>query len=89
MNNLWRELRTGPDCPEFVYAIVETPKGARNKLEYNIESGVLVLNRVFEVYKDLEGALGKPIGWEDASAARQAIQRAVGTFGERFAMKGL
>lgn len=46
MNNLWRELRTGPDCPEIVSAIVEIPKGARNKLEYNIESGVIVLNRV-------------------------------------------
>jgi len=180
MNNLWRELRTGPDCPEIVYAIVEIPKGARNKLEYNIESGVIVLNRVlfsslhypgdyglipqtfaedgepldilimtgeptfpgcviqarpvgifrmldgglqddkvlavpatdplfadyrdlgdvpphflreaahfFEVYKDLEGVRGKPIGWEDAAAAKREIERAVGIFGARFAMKGL
>lgn len=180
MNNLWRELRTGPDSPEIIYAIVETPKGERNKMEYNIENGVLVLNRVlfsslhypgdyglipqtfyddgepmdilimtgeptfpgcviqarpvgifrmldrdvqddkvlavpatdplfahyrdladippnflkevshfFEVYKDLEGARAKPIGWEDAAVAKREIQRAVGIYAERFAMKGL
>jgi len=180
MNNLWRELRTGPSWPEIVYTIVEIPKGERNKLEYNIESGVIVLNRVlssslhypgdyglipqtfcddeepldilimtgeptfpgcviqarpvgifrmldgdqqddkvlavpatdplftgyrdlgdipphflrevahfFEVYKDLEGERAKPIGWEDATAAKREIQRAVAIFAERFAMKGL
>jgi inorganic pyrophosphatase len=45
VNNLWLELRTGPKTPDIVYAIVETPKGQRDKTEYNINSGVLVLNR--------------------------------------------
>jgi inorganic pyrophosphatase len=29
--NLWRELEPGPRIPEVVYAIVEIPKGSRNK----------------------------------------------------------
>jgi len=43
----------------------------------------------FVVYKDLEGVRGKPIGWEGAAAAKREIERAVGIFGERFAMKDL
>jgi inorganic pyrophosphatase len=45
VNNLWLELRMGPKAPDIVYAIVETPKGERNKTEYNINDGVLVLKR--------------------------------------------
>jgi len=46
MQNLWRELRPGPNVPNVVYTIVEIPKGSRNKYEYNKESGVIVLDRV-------------------------------------------
>jgi inorganic pyrophosphatase len=46
MQNLWRELRPGPDVPNVVYTIVEIPKGSRNKYEYNKENGVIVLDRV-------------------------------------------
>jgi len=46
MQNLWRELRPGPSVPEVVYAIIEIPKGSRNKYEYHKESGVIVLDRV-------------------------------------------
>jgi inorganic pyrophosphatase len=46
MQNLWRELRPGPKVPETVYAIIEIPKGSRNKYEYNKENGVIVLDRV-------------------------------------------
>jgi inorganic pyrophosphatase len=46
MQNLWRELRPGPKVPEVVYAIIEIPKGSRNKYEYNKENGVIVLDRV-------------------------------------------
>ena len=46
MQNLWRELRPGPKVPDIVYAIVEIPKGSRNKYEYNKENGVIVLDRV-------------------------------------------
>ncbi len=46
MQNLWRELRPGPKIPDIVYAIIEIPKGSRNKYEYNKENGVIVLDRV-------------------------------------------
>ena len=46
MQNIWRELRTGPDVPEVVYVIVEIPKGSRNKYEYQKANGVIFLDRV-------------------------------------------
>ena len=46
MQNLWRELRPGPKVPDTIYAIIEIPKGSRNKYEYNKENGVIVLDRV-------------------------------------------
>lgn len=46
MQNLWRELRSGPNVPEVVYTIVEIPKGSRNKYEYQKANGVIFLDRV-------------------------------------------
>ena len=34
MDNLWRQLSTGPKAPDTIYAIIEIPKGSRNKYEY-------------------------------------------------------
>jgi inorganic pyrophosphatase len=39
-------LPIGDDAPNVVNAIVEIPKGSRNKYEYNIELGVFQLDRV-------------------------------------------
>ncbi|MCS6845634.1 MAG: inorganic diphosphatase [Caldilineales bacterium] len=180
MQNLWRELRTGPQVPEVIYAIVEIPKGSRNKYEYQKVNGVIFLDRVlyssmvypgdyglipqtfypdgdpldilvmvseptfpgciiqarpiglfrmmdrdvedakvlavpatdplfhdyhdlddvpkgylnevahfFEVYKDLEGQRTRPIGWEDAAAAKQEILKSVALYKERFGLKEL
>ncbi|MGQ9489785.1 MAG: inorganic diphosphatase [Anaerolineae bacterium] len=46
IQNLWRELRPGPKVPDVVYAIIEIPKGSRNKYEFNKDAGVIVLDRV-------------------------------------------
>lgn len=46
MQNVWRELRPGPNVPDIIYAIIEIPKGSRNKYEYNKEHGVIKLDRV-------------------------------------------
>ncbi len=46
MTNLWHDLDTGPDTPEVVYAIIEIPKGSRNKYEYGKRLGVIKLDRV-------------------------------------------
>lgn len=42
----WKDLPTGPDVPEVVYAVIEIPKGSRNKYEYSKELGDYMLDRV-------------------------------------------
>lgn len=44
--NLWKELEVGPKPPEVVNVIVEVPKGARNKYEYDWRVGTILLDRV-------------------------------------------
>jgi inorganic pyrophosphatase len=46
VQNLWRELRPGPKVPDIIYAIIEIPKGSRNKYELHKDSGMIVLDRV-------------------------------------------
>ena len=46
MIHLWHELSPGPQPPEIVYAVVEVPKGSRNKYEYAKRAGVIKLDRV-------------------------------------------
>lgn len=44
--DLWHDLPSGPDYPNLINAIVEIPKGSRNKYEYSKEHGTLMLDRV-------------------------------------------
>lgn len=44
--NLWHDIESGPELPEVVYAVVEVPKGSRNKYEYSKKTGVIHLDRV-------------------------------------------
>lgn len=44
--HLWHNLASGPNAPETVYAVVEVPKGNRNKYEYSKTAGVIKLDRV-------------------------------------------
>ncbi|MEQ9031693.1 MAG: inorganic diphosphatase, partial [Aggregatilineales bacterium] len=44
--HLWHNLASGPDTPNVVYAVVEVPKGSRNKYEYSKTAGVIKLDRV-------------------------------------------
>ena len=44
--HLWHNLSSGPKAPETVYAVVEVPKGNRNKYEYSKTAGVIRLDRV-------------------------------------------
>lgn len=46
MLHLWHNLTPGPDAPTVVYAVIETPKGSRNKYEYSKSAGVIKLDRV-------------------------------------------
>jgi inorganic pyrophosphatase len=42
----WRDLAPGPNPPEHVTAVIEIPRGSRNKYELDKESGMLRLDRV-------------------------------------------
>ncbi|MDX1992306.1 MAG: inorganic diphosphatase [bacterium] len=44
--HLWHNLAPGPQPPDIVYAVVEVPKGSRNKYEYSKRAGVIKLDRV-------------------------------------------
>lgn len=44
--HLWHNLSAGPDSPRTVYAVIEVPKGSRNKYEYSKAAGVIKLDRV-------------------------------------------
>jgi inorganic pyrophosphatase len=46
VQHLWHNLTPGPDAPNVVYAVVEVPKGSRNKYEYSKSAGVIKLDRV-------------------------------------------
>ena len=43
---LWKNIVSGPAPPEIVYAIIECPKGTRNKYELSKNSNLLILDRV-------------------------------------------
>jgi inorganic pyrophosphatase len=44
--HLWHDLNSGPQAPEIIYAVIEVPKGSRNKYEYSKRAGVIKLDRV-------------------------------------------
>lgn len=44
--NLWKDIPSGPSAPEILYAVVEIPKGSRNKYEYDKDMEAFALDRV-------------------------------------------
>lgn len=44
--HLWHNLGSGPKAPDIIYAVIEVPKGSRNKYEYSKSAGVIKLDRV-------------------------------------------
>jgi inorganic pyrophosphatase len=44
--NLWKDLKTGPSVPDVIYAVIEIPKGSRNKYEYDKDMEAFALDRV-------------------------------------------
>jgi len=44
--HLWHNLSPGPNPPDIIYAVIEVPKGSRNKYEYSKKAGVIKLDRV-------------------------------------------
>ncbi|HUT80892.1 MAG TPA: inorganic diphosphatase [Candidatus Bathyarchaeia archaeon] len=46
MPNLWTDVIPGPNPPELVYAVIETPQGSKNKFEFDKEIMAIYLDRV-------------------------------------------
>ena len=44
--NLWTELNPGSEFPEVINAVIEIPKGSRNKYEYDKDIEAFALDRV-------------------------------------------
>ncbi len=44
--NLWKDIPPGPSAPEVVYAVIEIPRGSRNKYEYDKKKEAFTLDRV-------------------------------------------
>jgi inorganic pyrophosphatase len=45
-HDLWHDIPPGAKAPDVVYAVVEIPRGSRNKYEYDKHLGVITLSRV-------------------------------------------
>ncbi|MCJ7478984.1 MAG: inorganic diphosphatase [Candidatus Nanohaloarchaeota archaeon QJJ-7] len=58
MKDDWRDLPAGPDVPEVVWAMIEIPKGSRNKYEYSKEMGKYILDRVLHSPMHYPGEYG-------------------------------
>ena len=46
MTNLWTDVKPGPNPPEIVYAVIETPQGSKNKFEFDKDIMAIYLDRV-------------------------------------------
>ena len=46
MTNPWHDIHYGNEAPDMVTAIIEIPKGSKNKYELDKESGLLIVDRV-------------------------------------------
>lgn len=44
--HLWHDLDAGPDIPNVIHAVIEIPRGSRNKYELHKPTGGLKLDRV-------------------------------------------
>ncbi|NPA48291.1 MAG: inorganic diphosphatase [Thermococci archaeon] len=44
--NPFHDIEPGPDVPDVVYAVIEIPRGSRNKYELDKKSGLIKLDRV-------------------------------------------
>ncbi len=46
MANLFKDIPSGPQVPDILYAVIEIPMRSRNKVEYKEEEGYFFLDRV-------------------------------------------
>jgi inorganic pyrophosphatase len=68
--NLWHEISAGSNIPSVVNVIIEIPKGSKNKLEIDKETGLIKLDRAMKTSQDYPfdyGFVPQSL-WEDGDA---------------------
>ncbi|MBS3766332.1 inorganic diphosphatase [Candidatus Bipolaricaulota bacterium] len=58
MTDKWRDMETGPDSPRVVNAVIENPRRSKNKYEYDVDKGEIVLDRVLHTAVHYPGDYG-------------------------------
>jgi inorganic pyrophosphatase len=68
--NLWHDLSSGNDVPQVVHAIIECPKGTKNKYEIDKETGLIKLDRAMKSSQDYPFDYGfvPQTLWDDGDA---------------------
>jgi inorganic pyrophosphatase len=68
MTNLWTDVKPGPNPPEIVYAVIETPQGSKNKFEFDKNIMAIYLDRVLfssVVFPISYGFIPRTLGEDD------------------------
>jgi inorganic pyrophosphatase len=65
--NLWKDIPTGPSAPQVVTAVIEIPRGSRNKYEYDKDIEAFALDRVLHspVHYPAEYGIIPQTLWDD------------------------
>ena len=68
--NLWRDLELGEKAPEMFNAIIEIPKGSKNKYEIDKKTGLIKLDRAMKSSQDypFDYGFAPQTLWEDGDA---------------------
>jgi inorganic pyrophosphatase len=68
--NLWHEVTLGSNVPEEFNAIIEIPKGSKNKYEIDKETGLIKLDRAMKTAQDypFDYGFAPQTLWEDDDA---------------------
>ena len=84
MVNLWKDINLDKKVPRVVDAVVEVPKLSRNKYEYERNGGLQARPRVTFPLPLSRRLRFHPPRVAGASAARQAIARAMEQYKKKF-----
>ncbi len=70
MTNLWHDLSLGENVPKEFNAIVEIPKGSKNKYEIDKKTGLIKLDRAMKTSQDypFDYGFAPQTYWEDGDA---------------------
>ena len=77
MSNIWHDINPKRIAPEDFMAVIEIPKGGKNKYEMDKETGLLRLDRVLytsTVYPANYGFIPRTLADDDLPEAASAVR---------------